>query len=152
GLWVDYELMTTIPGLFAIGEANFSDHGANRLGASALMQALADGSFIVPYTVAGYLAGAKARAVGARPPQGREGAAAAGARVTILKSRRGRRTAAELHRDLGKVLWDGCGLSRSAEGLVRAQRAVRALADEFRQGVLVPAGDALNAEVERALV
>ena len=114
GLWVDYNLMTTIRGLYAIGEANFSDHGANRLGASALMQGLADGYFILPYTIGDYLAQARLEPVDAAHAAVRETQREVDARVQQLLAVRGRRSADQLHRELGRVMWDHCGMSRSA--------------------------------------
>jgi len=117
GLWVDYDLMSTVPGLFVIGEANFSDHGANRLGASALLQGLADGYFILPPSASGYLA---SHALGALPlsaPSVRDALARAEQRTARLLAVRGRRGALEFHAQLGDVLWHGCGLSRNARGL-----------------------------------
>jgi succinate dehydrogenase / fumarate reductase flavoprotein subunit len=152
GLWVDYDLMTTLPGLFAIGEANFSDHGANRLGASALMQALADGTFIVPSSVTGYLASTNLPSVAQSTPEVRGALDDTTARIARVLSRRGSRTALELHRELGKILWEGCGLSRSASGLTRARAAIATLRAEFGDGIaMVGANAELNQELERAL-
>ncbi len=151
GLWVDYNLMSTVPGLFVIGEANFSDHGANRLGASALMQGLADGYFILPFTLAGYLA--------ERAPQGSgTGHAAFGAvsrdvqqRTQRLLGARGSRTVDEFHRELGTLLWDQCGMARSAEGLKTALGRIPALREEFWKGVNVLGSDQdLNQALEKA--
>src|SRR6185369_12376401 len=151
GLWVDYDLMTTIPGLFAIGEANFSDHGANRLGASALMQGLADGYFIVPLTVGGYLAGADLPAVADDDAAVRGALAETRGRVDRLVAARGRRTAGDFHRALGRVLWRACGLLRSAGGLRAAMAELAALREAFGQDLRVPGGAAeLNQELERA--
>ena len=124
GLWVDYHLMSTIPGLFVLGEANFSDHGANRLGASALMQGLSDGYFVIPYTLGNYLASTKFEKVDAsiirnsKPPK----------RMSppwsrTLLSIRGKRTVNSLHRELGKIMWDHCGMGRNAEGLAALRSA-----------------------------
>ena len=151
GLWVDYDLMTTIPGLFVIGEANFSDHGANRLGASALMQGLADGYFILPYTIGNFLAGA-------RPcPPGTEDAAFAAAEADVaertrrLLGVRGRRTVMSFHRELGRIMWDHCGMSRNAGGLEQALRKIPALREEFWQDVKVlGSGEELNQSLEMA--
>jgi succinate dehydrogenase / fumarate reductase flavoprotein subunit len=151
GLWVDYDLMSTIPGLFVIGEANFSDHGANRLGASALMQGLADGYFIVPYTIGDYLAGAKLEKVGNNHADviGTEGAV--NERVLRLLAIRGRRTVDSFHRELGKLLWEKCGMARSAEGLCDAIQRIPALREEFWQNVNVPGSDGeLNQALEKA--
>ena len=151
GLWVDYDLMSTIPGLFVLGEANFSDHGANRLGASALMQGLADGYFILPYTLGGYLAGARLA------PVAEDGAEARAARATVetrlhrLLARQGRRSASDFHRALGRLLWDACGLERSRPGLTKVIEEVAALRDAFWEDVMVPGdGHELNQELERA--
>jgi succinate dehydrogenase / fumarate reductase, flavoprotein subunit len=151
GLWVDYDLMSNLPGLFAIGEANFSDHGANRLGASALMQGLADGYFILPYTLAGYLAGASLPAVAADGPEAREALGSVRARVERLLAVGGRRTTGEFHRALGRVLWDHCGLERSREGLAKAIDEIAALREAFWADLAVTgeAGE-LNQELERA--
>src|SRR5262249_19370990 len=151
GLWVDYDLMTTIPGLFAIGEANFSDHGANRLGASAMMQALADGYFILPYTLAGYLAGAPLVPVSEDHTDVRAVRSEVRTRLDTLLGIRGHHTASEFHRTLGRVLWDACGLARRADGLAKAIDEVAALREAFWDDVKVP-GDAgeLNQELERA--
>ena len=151
GLWVDYDLMSNLPGLFAIGEANFSDHGANRLGASALMQGLADGYFILPYTLAGYLAGASLPAVAADGPEAREALGSVRARVERLLAVGGRRTTGEFHRALGRVLWDHCGLERSGGGLAKAIDEIAALREAFWADLAVTgeAGE-LNQELERA--
>jgi succinate dehydrogenase / fumarate reductase flavoprotein subunit len=151
GLWVDYDLMSTIPGLFVIGEANFSDQGANRLGASGLMQGLADGYFILPYTLSGYLAGARLGPVAADGPAARAALADVGARVERLLWRRGRRTASDFHRALGRVLWDACGIERSRQGLAKAIDEVAGLREAFWEDVTVPGGrHELNQELERA--
>jgi succinate dehydrogenase / fumarate reductase flavoprotein subunit len=151
GLWVDYDLMSTVPGLFVIGEANFSDHGANRLGASALMQGLADGYFILPLTLGGYLAGATLRPVAEDAPEPRAAAADARDRLETMLERRGRRPAVAFHRALGRLLWDACGLERSGRGLAKAIDEVAALRAEFWEDVTVTgvAGE-LNQELERA--
>jgi succinate dehydrogenase / fumarate reductase, flavoprotein subunit len=151
GLWVDYDLMSTIPGLFVVGEANFSDQGANRLGASALMQGLADGYFILPCTLAGYLAGARLTPVADDGVEARAALAEVRARLQALLAVRGRRTARDFHRALGRVLWDACGLERDRTGLARAIDEVAALRQAFWEDVTVPgeAGE-LNQELERA--
>src|SRR6185503_3112711 len=133
GLWVDYNLMSNIPGLYVIGEANFSDQGANRLGASALMQGLADGYFILPYTLAGYLAGARLAAVAEDGPEARGAVADVRARVGTLLGLGGRRTATHFHRALGRVLWEACGIDRRREGLAKAIDEVAALREAFWQ-------------------
>jgi succinate dehydrogenase / fumarate reductase flavoprotein subunit len=138
GLWVDYELMATVPGLFVLGEANFSDHGANRLGASALMQGLADGYFIIPYTIGNYLAGTTLSAVSTEDDAFAEAAATSQARIDRLLTVRGQKTPRQLHRELGAILWDYVGMSRNEEGLNKALTAIPALRDEFWQNVSVP--------------
>jgi succinate dehydrogenase / fumarate reductase flavoprotein subunit len=151
GLWVDYDLMTTIPGLFAIGEANFSDHGANRLGASALMQGLADGYFILPYTLGGYLAGVHLAPLAEDGAEPRAALADVRTRLERLLAPRGRRTASDFHRALGRLMWDACGLERSRAGLARAIDEVAALREAYWQDLTVPAGaHELNQELERA--
>jgi succinate dehydrogenase / fumarate reductase flavoprotein subunit len=151
GLWVDYNLMSTIPGLYVIGEANFSDHGANRLGASALMQGLADGYFILPYTIGDYLATAKFKSVSEDNPAFKEAHAAVGEKVKELISRRGNRTVEEFHRQLGKIMWDHVGMARNRTGLQMAIEMIRSLREEFWQDVkLVGSSDDLNNELEKA--
>ncbi len=150
GLWVDYDLQSTVAGLFVAGEANFSDQGANRLGASGLMQALADGTFILPLTVGGYLAGATLPAIGEDAPAVREAGAAVDARLTRLRSARGRRTAADFHRALGTLLRARAGLSRDRAGLERALAEIPALREAFWSDLRVPPGADLNQELERA--
>ena len=151
GLWVDYELMSTIPGLFVAGEANFSDHGANRLGASALMQGLADGYFILPYTVGNYLANTKLEKVDTSHQAFRDAQAEVQARVAKLLAVNGRRTVDEFHRALGKIMWDLVGMSRTEAGLKEALVKIRALREEFWQDVRVPGEAAdLNQELEKA--
>jgi succinate dehydrogenase / fumarate reductase, flavoprotein subunit len=151
GLWVDYDLMSTIPGLFVIGEANFSDQGANRLGASALMQGLADGYFILPYTLAHYLVGARLAPAPEDAPEARAARVDVQSRLNTLMALRGHRTAVDVHRELGRVLWDACGIERSRSGLSKAIDAVAALREVFWEDVVVPGGAAeLNQELERA--
>ena len=151
GLWVDYQLMSTIPGLFVIGEANFSDHGANRLGASALMQGLSDGYFVVPYTVGNYLASSKLEAVSESHPEVRSAVAGVEQTVQRLLNIKGKRTVDSFHRQLGKLVWDYCGMSRTAEGLTSAIEQIRALREEFWQNVTVPgSSDDLNQSLEKA--
>jgi succinate dehydrogenase / fumarate reductase flavoprotein subunit len=151
GLWVDYNLMSTIPGLFVLGEANFSDHGANRLGASALMQGLADGYFVIPYTIGHYFASTRQTKVGADHDAFREAEAAVDARMKKLLSIGGKRSPDSFHRELGKVLWDDCGMARSEESLKRALQKVPALREEFWQGVRVLGeGENLNQSLEKA--
>jgi succinate dehydrogenase / fumarate reductase flavoprotein subunit len=151
GLWVDYDLMSNVDGLHVIGEANFSDHGANRLGASALMQGLADGYFILPYTIGDYLArqGKSSIEESHRAFQEAEGAAVE--RTGKLLSVKGRRTVDSFHRELGKLLWDHCGMARNERGLKQALERIPALRDEFWQNVRVPGeGGQLNQELEKA--
>jgi succinate dehydrogenase / fumarate reductase flavoprotein subunit len=151
GLWVDYELQSTIPGLFVLGEANFSDHGANRLGASALMQGLSDGYFIIPYTVGNYLASNKFAKVEETAPEVTEAVTAATQRIDKLLSIKGKRTVDSFHRELGKLVWDYCGMARTAEGLEIAIGKIRALREEYWQNVTVPgSGDDLNESIEKA--
>ena len=153
GLWVDYNLQTTIPGLFAAGEANFSDHGANRLGASALMQGLADGYFVLPYTIATFLSKE------IRTPEistDTEAFAAAEAdvkaRIERLLAVQGSQSVESFHRRLGKIMWDYCGMSRNADGLVKAKRMIRELRAEFYADAFVPGtNDEYNPELEKAL-
>jgi len=151
GLWVDYNLMTTIPGLYAIGEANFSDHGANRLGASALMQGLADGYFILPYTIGDYLATAKLEKVDSSHPIVRDAESCVAKQTNRLLEIRGKRTVTSFHRELGKLLWDECGMARNEAGLKRALQRVPELRDEFWQNVnVLGGGEELNQALENA--
>jgi succinate dehydrogenase / fumarate reductase flavoprotein subunit len=151
GLWVDYNLMSTIPGLHVIGEANFSDHGANRLGASALMQGLADGYFIVPGTVSDYLASTKLEKIDASHPECRlvqEETAMSTRRLLEIK---GTRTVDSFHRELGKIMWDKCGMARNEKGLREALARIPELREEFWHNVNVPGSDAeLNQALEKA--
>ncbi len=151
GLWVDYNLESTIPGLFVLGEANFSDHGANRLGASALMQGLADGYFVVPATIASHLAGRRLVAVSTDDPAFREAEAQVVERTRRLLSIQGRRSAASIHRELGLVMWNQCGMSRNAAGLRNALERVRDLRSEFWENVrVVGENESLNQSLEYA--
>jgi len=138
GLWVDYNLQSTIPGLFVMGEANFSDHGANRLGASALMQGLADGYFIAPYTVANYLAGATLPPLSTDHDAFRDAASNAQTRIDSVLSIKGSRTIRQFHRDLGHIMWDYVGMARTEAGLKTAIEKIRTLRDEFWKDVRVP--------------
>jgi len=151
GLWVDYNLMTTIPGLFALGECNFSDHGANRLGASALMQGLADGYFIIPYTICGYLAGTSLSEVNEKHTAFDDAEKEVNERVNKLLHIKGSRTSASFHRALGHLMWEYCGMARNDEGLKKAKVLIRQLREEFWGNLLIP-GDAqeLNQSLERA--
>jgi succinate dehydrogenase / fumarate reductase flavoprotein subunit len=151
GLWVDYNLMSTIPGLHVIGEANFSDHGANRLGASALMQGLADGYFILPYTIGDYLASNKLAPVETSHAAFKAAEAEVAARTKKLLAIDGKRTVDDFHRALGKIMWEYCGMARNEAGLTKALREIPALRAEFWRDVNVPGSDAeLNQALERA--
>jgi succinate dehydrogenase / fumarate reductase flavoprotein subunit len=151
GLWVDYQLQSTIPGLFVLGEANFSDHGANRLGASALMQGLSDGYFIIPYTVGNYLATAKPGKVSESHPEVQAAVTSVQQGVDRLLAIRGKRTVDSFHRELGKIMWDDCGMSRNAKDLQDAIGRIRALREEYWRNVNVPgSGDDLNQSLEKA--
>ena len=151
GLWVDYNLMTTIPGLFAMGEANFSDHGANRLGASALMQGLADGYFILPYTISDYLASAKLDKVDARHSAIRDADSCVARQTKRLLEIRGKRTVTSFHRQLGKLLWDHCGMARNESGLKMAIERVPELREEFWANVnVLGEAEELNQALENA--
>jgi len=151
GLWVDYNLMSTVNGLFVLGEANFSDHGANRLGASALMQGLADGYFVIPYTIGGYLAGTRLAEVGEGHPAFGDSVKLVQERVAKLLAVNGRRTVDDFHRELGLVMWDHCGMARTNAGLEKARARIQGLRAEFWQNVRVPgaAGD-FNQSLEKA--
>jgi len=143
--------MTTIPGLFCLGEANFSDHGANRLGASALMQGLADGYFVLPYTLGGYLVGAKLGKVSLDHDSFREAQASVAARTDKLLSIKGKRTPQDFHRELGKVLWNDCGMARNAKGLKSALGKIPEIRSEFWKNVAVTASnEEFNQTLERA--
>jgi len=151
GLWVDYDLMSNIPGLFVLGEANFSDHGANRLGASALMQGLADGYFIIPATIGGYLAGNEAPQATTDHPAFREATREAGDRNKKLVSINGNRTANEFHRELGKLMWEYCGMTRNNGDLENARTLVQNLREEFWGNVTVPGTESdFNQALEKA--
>jgi succinate dehydrogenase / fumarate reductase, flavoprotein subunit len=151
GLWVDYNLMTTIPGLYAIGEANFSDHGANRLGASALMQGLADGYFILPYTIGDYLATTKLERIDSSHPCVRDAESCVAKTTNRLLEIRGTRTVTSFHREVGKLLWDECGMTRNASGLKNALERVPQLREEFWKNVnVLGGGEELNQALENA--
>jgi succinate dehydrogenase / fumarate reductase flavoprotein subunit len=152
GLWVDYELMTTVPGLYAAGEANFSDHGANRLGASALMQGLADGYFVLPYTIGNYLAPMLNQPVpGADHPAFTAAEEEARARFQGYLDVRGNRSPDWFHRELGKIIWDKCGMERTAEGLQQALADIPALYEEFKRDLRVTGnGASVNQTLEKA--
>jgi len=151
GLWVDYHLMTTIPGLFALGEANFSDHGANRLGASALMQGLSDGYFVIPYTLGNYLASNKLDKVDISQAEFRTTEAEVCDRVQRLMGVNGQRTVTSFHRELGAIMWEFCGMARNAAGLEKAIERIICLRDEFWHNVKVTgSGEELNQQLENA--
>ena len=143
GLWVDYNLMTNVAGLFVLGEANFSDHGANRLGASALMQGLADGYFVIPYAIGGYLAGTDLPDVVDDHPAFKDSREWVTENTNKLLSINGRRTVDDFHRELGRILWEYCGMSRNEAGMLKAKGMISALREEFWENVMVPgsAGD-----------
>jgi succinate dehydrogenase / fumarate reductase flavoprotein subunit len=138
GLWVDYNLMSNVPGLHVLGEANFSDHGANRLGASALMQGLCDGYFVIPYTLANYLASTPLPPVTTDHDAFREAEISVQARIDKLLAVKGSKTPRQLHRELGVVLWDDVGMSRNEAGLGRALERIPQIRQEFWQNVSVP--------------
>jgi succinate dehydrogenase / fumarate reductase flavoprotein subunit len=151
GLWVDYNLMSTIPGLHVLGEANFSDHGANRLGASALMQGLADGYFVIPYTIGHYLASTKLEQVTTEHAAFRQAEGEARAKLAQFLAIRGKRSVDSFHRELGKIMWEYCGMSRTATGLKTALGRIPALRDEFWKNLNVLGGpDELNQSLEKA--
>jgi succinate dehydrogenase / fumarate reductase flavoprotein subunit len=153
GLWVDYNLMTTVPGLYAAGEANFSDHGANRLGASALMQGLADGYFVLPYTIGDYLAGEIfTKPISTDHPAFVEAEKNVQESINKLLSIKGTRTVDDFHKTLGKIMWDYCGMARTKEGLAKAKQMVRDLRTEFWRDVRVTgSADEMNPDLEKAL-
>jgi succinate dehydrogenase / fumarate reductase flavoprotein subunit len=151
GLWVDYNLMSTIDGLFVLGEANFSDHGANRLGASALMQGLADGYFVIPYTIGGYLAGSRFADVKGDHSAFSDSVKQVQERVAKLLAVRGRRTVDDFHRQLGLLMWDHCGMARTNDGLKKARSRIQELRAEFWQNVRVPGAERdFNQSLEKA--
>jgi succinate dehydrogenase / fumarate reductase flavoprotein subunit len=151
GLWVDYNLMSTLPGLFVLGEANFSDHGANRLGASALMQGLADGYFVIPYTIGDYLVRTPKSAVPADHPEVRAAGNAVNDRTARLLGIKGKRTVTSFHRALGRIMWEHCGMARNKAALEAGLAKIPALREEFWQNVTVPgSGGELNQSLEMA--
>jgi succinate dehydrogenase / fumarate reductase, flavoprotein subunit len=151
GLWVDYNLMSTVPGLHVLGEANFSDHGANRLGASALMQGLADGYFVIPSTIANYLATQLGKKVSIDRPEFKAAENEVRERVSKLLSIKGKRTATSFHRELGLLLWEHCGMTRSRESLQAALQKIPSLREEFWQNLNLQGGDSeLNQSLEQA--
>ena len=153
GVWVDYNLMTTVPGCFAIGEANFSDHGANRLGASALMQGLADGYFVLPYTIGDYLSDdIRTGAISTDSPEFEEAESNVRAQIDSFIKNKGTKTVDYFHRKLGKIIWNKCGMSRNKEGLQEAIAEVKALREEFYKDVFVPGtADSFNEPLAKAL-
>jgi len=152
GLWVDYELMTTVPGLYALGEANFSDHGANRLGASALMQGLADGYFVIPYTIGNYLADEiRTHSIPTDHPAFVAAEKEVADRIEKLMSIKGTKTVESFHKRLGKIMWDKCGMARNAEGLKQAIAEIQQLKKEFWSDVRIPgAVKETNPELDKA--
>ncbi len=152
GLWVDYHLMTTVPGMYAIGECNFSDHGANRLGASALMQGLADGYFVLPYTIGEYLSGEIfTKPIPTDHPAFLEAEKNAVGRLEKLLSVKGNKTVDDFHKELGKIMWDYCGMARSAEGLAKAKGLLKTLREDFWSNVKVTGGmNEMNLDLEKA--
>ena len=152
GLWVDYELQTPVPGLYSLGEANFSDHGANRLGASALMQGLADGYFVIPYTIGNYLADEiRNPAMSVDHPAFLTAEKEVSARINTLLSIKGKTSVETFHKRLGKIMWNKCGMARSAEGLTGAIAEIRQLKKDFWSDVRIP-GEAneMNNELDKA--
>jgi len=151
GLWVDYNLMSNVPGLHVLGEANFSDHGANRLGASALMQGLADGYFVIPYTIGDYLTTQFNKKVDAKHPAFEQTVKETKARVQSFIDIKGSRPVDSFHRELGLIMWDYCGMARSKEGLTEAIGKIQKLRAEFWSNLkLLGEADGINMELERA--
>lgn len=151
GLWVDYNLMSTIPGLHVLGEANFSDHGANRLGASALMQGLADGYFVIPYTIGNYIASTELSPVSTEQSEFMTAEGEISQRITKLLSIKGKKTVREVHRELGGIMWNNVGMSRNKSGLQKALVQINELRDEFWENVYVPqSGNNFNKNLEQA--
>ncbi len=151
GLWVDYNLMTTVPGLYALGEANFSDHGANRLGASALMQGLADGYFVIPYTLGDYLATIGPKPIDKNHPAFAKTQKEVEERIQKLLSLRGTKTVDEYHRELGHIMWEYCGMARNEEGLKKAKGLIQALrADFWKNAIVLGDNEEFNSSLEKA--
>jgi succinate dehydrogenase / fumarate reductase flavoprotein subunit len=151
GLWVDYNLMSNIPGLFVLGEANFSDHGANRLGASALMQGLADGYFVIPYTLGGYFGSTPLDDVSTDNPAFSEVENETKERTQKLLSVKGKRTVESFHKELGRIMWDNCGMARNEKGLTSAIQKIKNLRGEFWDNVnVIGSAEGLNNVLERA--
>jgi len=151
GLWVDYNLMTTVPGLYALGECNFSDHGANRLGASALMQGLADGYFVIPYTIGDYLAGIGPKPVDEKHPAFAQTKKDVEDRIAKLLALKGTKTVDEYHRDLGHIMWEYCGMARTEEGLTKAKGMIQELrADFWKNAIVIGKNEEFNMSLEKA--
>jgi succinate dehydrogenase / fumarate reductase flavoprotein subunit len=151
GLWVDYNLQTTVKGLYALGEANFSDHGANRLGASALMQGLADGYFVIPYTVGDYLATVAPKPVDTSHPAFEETKKVVVERINKLLSLKGNKTVSEYHRELGHIMWEYCGMARTEEGLKKAKGLIQELkADFWKNAIVTGVNEEFNQNLENA--
>lgn len=151
GLWVDYNLMTTIPGLYACGEANFSDHGANRLGASALMQGLADGYFVLPYTIGDYLAGEERKPVTTDHPEFEQSEQQVRGILDRILAVKGSKTSHDFQRELGLIMWNHCGMARNEKGLLEGIEKIKALRQDFWKNIMVPgSGDELNQNLEKA--
>jgi succinate dehydrogenase / fumarate reductase, flavoprotein subunit len=152
GLWVDYELMTTVPGLYCTGEANFSDHGANRLGASALMQGLADGYFVIPYTIGNYLADEiRTPSIPVTHPEFVKAEKEVRDRIERLMNIKGKQSVELFHKRLGKIMWDKCGMARNEAGLKQAITEIRALKAEFWKDVKIPGEiEGMNPELDKA--
>jgi succinate dehydrogenase / fumarate reductase flavoprotein subunit len=152
GLWVDYNLMTTVPGMYALGECNFSDHGANRLGASALMQGLADGYFVLPYTIGDYLSNEiRTKAISTDHEAFVEAEKGVRDRIQKLMNVKGKHSVDHFHKKLGKVMWNKCGMARNAQGLKEAITEVQAIREEFWKDVRIPGStDEFNPELEKA--
>jgi succinate dehydrogenase / fumarate reductase flavoprotein subunit len=153
GVWVDYNLETNIPGLFALGECNFSDHGAKRLGASALMQGLADGYFVIPYTIGTFLANEiSTPAISNNLPEFLEAEKSTKTLIDKLLNIKGNQSVESFHRRLGKIVWEYCGMARNADGLNKGRQMIRALREEFYKDVFVPgSNEEFNPELEKAL-
>jgi succinate dehydrogenase / fumarate reductase flavoprotein subunit len=152
GLWVDYELMTSVPGLYALGEANFSDHGANRLGASALMQGLVDGYFVIPYTIGNYLADEiSVKSMETTHPAFEEAERSVRSRIETLMNIKGSQTVESMHKRLGKIMWDKCGMARNAQGLQEAITEIQQLKKEFWSDIRIPGSvNEFNPELDKA--
>ena len=153
GLWVDYELMTTIKGLFAIGECNFSDHGANRLGASALMQGLADGYFVLPYTIQNYLADQSIwPRISTDLPEFEEAEKGVQAEIDRLMNIKGKRSVDSIHKELGHIMWEHVGMGRTAEGLKEGLELIKKVRKEFETNLFIPGSkEGLNTELDKAI-